>query len=346
VRCSATWRWFSRSESSGDNLLLGHFRRYEFHNKGFDILLESLAALQKRIARMVRARRSSSGFSWPQDTKECTTTWRHRITGEAVQDGRSAGIVTHHLYDERNDPIVQACLRLDLRNAPESKISVIFVPAYLDGHDGFFNMPYYEVLSACDLGIFPSYYEPWGYTPLESIALGVPTVTTDLTGFGLWAHEQLDVSKRGLVVITRTLREDQVVMQNLTAVLEEQARISKEALADARQEARRIARLADWSKFFDGYRRAYEEAAGRSNMRFSIMDTSAFSDNLFAGHQGAGDTSPQFRTFTVVTTLPEQIEGLRELAHNLWWVWHPDARSSLPNSIPRNGTSPTIQSDC
>ena len=73
-------------------------------------------------------------------------------------------------------------------NTPQNKVNVIFIPAYLNGHDGLINMTYYEALSGCDLGVFPSYYEPWGYTPLESVAYAVPTITTDQAGFGLWVQ--------------------------------------------------------------------------------------------------------------------------------------------------------------
>lgn len=68
------------------------------------------------------------------------------------------------------DPIINACRRLGLNNTPENKVKVIFVPAMLNGEDGFLNMPYEEVISACGMGCFPSWYEPWGYTPQESAA--------------------------------------------------------------------------------------------------------------------------------------------------------------------------------
>ena len=109
----------------------------------------------------------------------------------AKPDSAGGPIATHRLNYEASDPILQTCNRLGFRNAPQNKVFVIFIPAYLDGFDGLINIPYYEALSGCDLGVFPSYYEPWGYTPLESAAYAVPTVTTDQAGFGVWVQQNI-----------------------------------------------------------------------------------------------------------------------------------------------------------
>jgi phosphorylase/glycogen(starch) synthase len=300
--------------------------RYEFHNKGFDVLLEALASLEKRVAKDDAVPPIVVWFLVATGHKGLHDDLRRKLNGEGKSAIRVAGLVTHRLYNEREDPIVTTCHKLGLRNMPEDKISVIFVPAYLDGHDGFFNIPYYQVLSACNLGVFPSFYEPWGYTPLECLALGVPTITTDCAGFGVWAEENMNELTRGVSIVARAMREDQLVVQALTSMLEEYAHIGDEALEKARQDARRIAGLADWSVFFDGYRAAYNEAATRSSMRLSTLDTSSFSDELFVGFKQAEANSPHFRSFTVITTLPKEIERLQDLAYNLWWSWHPDAQ--------------------
>lgn len=79
---------------------------------------------------------------------------------------------------------------LHFRNEPNDKVKVIYVPSYLKGDDGILNISYYDLLIGMDATVFPSYYEPWGYTPLESIAFGVPTITTDLSGFGKWCESE------------------------------------------------------------------------------------------------------------------------------------------------------------
>src|SRR4029079_10309620 len=97
------------------------------------------------------------------------------------------GVSTHNLFDPEHDPMQQHCKKLGLDNAAGARVKVIQVPIYLGPTDGLFSLPYEAVLRAMDLSCFPSFYEPWGYTPQESLAVGVPTVTTDLAGCGRWA---------------------------------------------------------------------------------------------------------------------------------------------------------------
>ena len=116
-----------------------------------------------------------------------------------------------------------SCIRrqlseVGLDNAPERMVDVYFVPSYLNGNDGIFNKSYISLLSGADLTLFPSYYEPWGYTPLESIAFGVPTVTTSLAGFGLWVREQFG-EQQSVVVIDRDDDNDAEVVDNIAKAI-------------------------------------------------------------------------------------------------------------------------------
>ena len=92
-----------------------------------------------------------------------------------------------------------------LHQSATDKLKIIFVPCYLDGRDGILNKPYYDLLIGMDATVYPSYYEPWGYTPLESIAFGIPTITTDLAGFGLWAKKHVTGNNisEGVAVVNR-----------------------------------------------------------------------------------------------------------------------------------------------
>ena len=87
-----------------------------------------------------------------------------------------------------HDQVLDMLKYLGMNNRPEDKVKVIFVPCYQDGKDGILNKHYYDLILGEDLSVYPSYYEPWGYTPLESVAFRVPTITTDLAGFGLWVN--------------------------------------------------------------------------------------------------------------------------------------------------------------
>lgn len=96
--------------------------------------------------------------------------------------------ITHWLHNMSHDQVLDMMKYLGMSNSAESKVKVIFVPCYLDGKDGILNLEYYDLVLGNDLSVYPSYYEPWGYTPLESVAFHVPTITTDLAGFGLWVN--------------------------------------------------------------------------------------------------------------------------------------------------------------
>ena len=141
---------------------------------------------------------------------------------------------------------------------------MIFDPALLDGRDGFFNMRYAEVLAACDLGVFPSWYEPWGYTPEESVASSVPTITSDLAGFGLWARSlNKESSELGVSVLQRRHQGDACV-KSLEKMISDFVAMPDETLAKLRTAARATATKCDWSSFFPYYIRAYDLALGKA----------------------------------------------------------------------------------
>lgn len=316
---------FLQKDLPANTRLFASSGRYEFHNKGFDVFLEALARLEEQFKSDDSAPPVVAWFLVAGGHKGLCDDVRRRVSDEGPRDFGQVGIYTHRLYNEEHDSILNACHRLGLRNDPSSKINVIFTPAYLDGNDGLFNLPYEDVLAAFDLGVFPSYYEPWGYTPLESIAWCVPTVTTDLAGFGRWVQSLEEGSHDGVAIIRRTGREDEEVVPDLTSVLADIAKKSEEDLEALRRNARFTAEKADWRRFFKNYLRAFERAAFVADRRVNSLDTSAFSDDLFISFQGTEGPGPHYRCFTVIPELPKNLSRLREVAYNLWWAWHPEA---------------------
>ncbi|MBQ4125388.1 MAG: alpha-glucan family phosphorylase, partial [Desulfovibrio sp.] len=159
--------------------------RYEFHNKGVDVFLEALAKVKHDLANS-----STHVLALCCVMGGYTGVNGDAVSGDAARMPSDGGqwLCSHHVHNPAGDEILAACRRLGLDNMPGSHVSVIFNPALLNGRDGFLNLPYEEVLAASDLGVFPSWYEPWGYTPEESTAYAVPTVTSDLAGFGLWVR--------------------------------------------------------------------------------------------------------------------------------------------------------------
>ncbi|MBO7458477.1 MAG: glycogen/starch synthase [Paludibacteraceae bacterium] len=163
---------------------------------------------------------------------------------------------------------------LDRAPSRKGKVSAVFVPYYLDGHDPLFGMTYYDLLIGMDITVFPSYYEPWGYTPLESCAFHVPTITTQLAGFGEWAARQKE--QGGVIVINRNDSNFDEVAEQIADELLQFDRLSKEEKAQARQQAAAVAKKADWKHFFKYYRKAYEIALKKRNERIKNKRTNEY----------------------------------------------------------------------
>ena len=298
--------------------------RYEFHNKGFDVLLESLSRLDAELRQQRDATPIVMLLFIATAHQGVRAAVHRRVHGEteAWGDG-DIGIATHRLQDERNDTVVKACERLRLRNTPESMVHVIYAPAYLDGYDGLFNVPYEQLLAACDLGIFPSFYESWGYTPLESIAHAVPAITSDTAGFGAWVAANIEGSQRAVQVLKRRGRTQEEAVTALTSALREHLCLGAQDYPVLRAQAREIAMKADWSNFFGKCREAYDRAREKARRR----SESSFPDEAFITFTDLHHSdTPRYRAFSVVSKEPKKIKGLLDLAYNLWWTWDPDAR--------------------
>ncbi len=146
------------------------------------------------------------------------------------------------------------------------------MPCYLNGNDGIFNMDYYEILAGLDATAFPSYYEPWGYTPLESVAFGIPTVTTSLSGFGQWilSSSESNFEVSGVEVINRTDSNYNEVVATLANDLRQLADATADYREKASKAARNTADKAEWNYFItyyiDAFRMALEAADKRRTL--------------------------------------------------------------------------------
>ena len=156
------------------------------------------------------------------------------------------------------------------------RTSIIFVPYYLDGHaevkptlSSLAESTYYDLLIGLDLTIFPSYYEPWGYTPLESIAFHVPTITTSLSGFGAWASLEQPARKTAMpvTVIPRTDSNYVEVVHRVADTIEQHFRLTATQTTAVRRAAASLAEKAEWAHFFEAYLKAYTIALTRLENR-------------------------------------------------------------------------------
>lgn len=170
-------------------------------------------------------------------------------------------ISTHDLHDEKGDPIVTNLLRVGLDNKKENRVKVVYYPIYLTGADGLLNTSYYESMLGCHLGVFPSFYEPWGYTPLEGGALGVPSVTTDLAGFGMYICKECELGKNpGIFVLNRLGKQDNDVVNQLTETMYSYLMLPSQQRIANKIAARKIANTADWKFFIENYIKAHNTA--------------------------------------------------------------------------------------
>ena len=292
--------------------------RYEYHNKGIDVFLDALGMVntalsqsQSNVLALCAVMGGHSGVN------------ADAVSGDPAKLPGQGGfwISSHHVYNQPNDPILNACQRLGLDNRPENHVQVIFDPALLDGKDGFLNMRYEEVLAACDLGVFPSWYEPWGYTPQESAAHAVPTVTTDLSGFGIWVRSS-QRDKNGVTIICRRQTSYDESAASLRDVLLQYASLPEEQMQEHRHMVRHVAEGCSWEQFFPYYVQAYGLALDKARQRSS--QPAGGSTTLTRVLAATMSTTPNLHSFTALTSLPPAIGRLRELAHNLWWSWHPE----------------------
>ncbi len=309
---------FLNRELPANTLIMLTSGRGEFHNKGIDILLAALGRLNKEMEEgktILACLFVLGGY----------TDLIPSLKNEEVKpDPNNPPISTHRMQNEASDPILQTCERLGLRNFPQNRVQTIYVPAYLNGHDGLINMSYYETLSGCDLGVFTSNYEPWGYTPLESAAYAVPTITTDQAGFGLWVRQFGDENK-GILILKRMGQSDEKMETNLHKILKKFVGMTSEERHALRAGARFIAAKANWNDFFSFYLQAFQMALSVAQIRTEALKDDQLKDGMKHTFGGTASVSPHFRTFTAVANLPPKITRLRELSYNLWWSWNPRA---------------------
>lgn len=293
--------------------------RYEFTNKGVDVFLDALAQLQARLGESQHVLAYLfviGGHLEPRPPR-----------GAGGTPNWPPPICTHRLPNENNDPILISCLQNGLTNLPGSRVHVIFSPVYLGPGDNLFNLSYYDVLQGFDLGVFPSKYEPWGYTPLEAAAYAVPTISTDLAGFGIWADRLArNDGRAGVLHLPRLGRERKAVVDDLTAMLQQCMDWDETALLAQRTAARRIAEHASWQDFYVNYLNAYEIALHAAEKR-AFRQVAISRGEMGQVVEATSSMQPHFRSFVVETELPAPLARLRDLAGNLWWSWQPAATS-------------------
>ena len=309
--------------------------RYEYRNKGIDVFIDAL----DRVNRGEDAGRSIQAFIMiPSGHHGPDKGLQAKLSGDG--DAHYHCQSSHYLMNAEYDTITRRLREVGLDNALGDKVKVYFIPSYLNGDDGIFNMSYYQLLCGMDLALFPSYYEPWGYTPLEALAFRIPTLTTTLAGFGLWVRTHYKKKHPGITVLDRTDGNYSEVVEGTAARIREMASLDKKTRKVYRENAREVAQIALWDHQIKYYKEAYSIALSRVQERSDSYQQKKKTMQYFK----ADVTNPSWRSILVTRHLPEKLSRLEKLSKNLWWCWNESAkdlfRSIDPEVWHKSGHNP------
>ncbi len=253
-----------------DTLIVSTSGRYEFRNKGIDVFVEAMNRLlrDRELKKKVLAFIEVPG--WVGEPRKDLQ--ERMAKNEKYETPLDVPQLTHWLHNMSHDNVLGMMKYYDMHNRKDDKVKVIFLPCYLDGRDGIVNMSYYDVVLGNDLCIYPSYYEPWGYTPLEAVAFKVPCITTDLAGFGLWANGVFGHAgeiEDGVKVIHRTDYNYSEVADAIKDTVAKYSAMPKNDVESCRRKADALSKKALWSEFIEYYYEAYDIALRKAQNRMN-----------------------------------------------------------------------------
>ncbi|MDR1417474.1 MAG: DUF3417 domain-containing protein, partial [Prevotellaceae bacterium] len=309
-------------KAAGDAMLVGISGRYEFKNKGIDVFIESLGKLNKSadLKRPIYAFiLVPAGHHGPR--KDLL----HNLTNKAAAQPLEDKCTTHGLVDTQYDPALGLARRVGLNNQPEDKVKLFFCPSYLNGADGVFNKKYYDLLIGLDVSMFPSYYEPWGYTPMESVAFKVPTITTSLAGFGLWVNMHYQSNHPGIEVIERRDDNDAAVVDEMVRKALDFSNLSPDDFEAVRENAKQVSSIALWDNLISYYKKAFSIALAKVDNRMEEVinqtreDLTPYINTVQLANQ------PVWSRVIVHKNIPQSLAPLEDLSKNLWWSWNQEA---------------------
>ena len=251
-----------------NTLIVSTSGRYEFRNKGVDVYIEAMNRLlrDKDLKKNVLAFIEVPG--WVGEPRQDLVDRLN--SGKKYDTPLDVPEITHWLHNMSHDNVLGMLKYLDMHNRKDDKVKLIFLPCYLTCNDGVLNLSYYDLVLGNDLCIYPSYYEPWGYTPLEAIAFKVPCITTDLAGFGLWANTVkggYSEIEDGVKVIHRTDYNYSEVADAIKDTVAQYSNFSTDEVKKCRQNADKLSKKALWKEFIKYYEQAYDMALRKAESR-------------------------------------------------------------------------------
>lgn len=265
-------RALTGDEVSDDAVIISTSGRYEWRNKGIDVFIEAVNRLRLSVDQI---NNDVVAFievpAWVNCKRDDLAERLEKMAnGEKFDTPLDTPVITHWLNEQQNDRVLGMMNWLGMHNQKGEKVKLVFIPCYLTGDDGIVNLSYFDVILGNDLCIYPSYYEPWGYTPLEAVAFKVPCITTDLAGFGLWAHSECggkSTLDNGVEVIHRTDYNYNDVAEDIKQTVIRYANATKNKQTRMRNNARALSQKALWTHFIEYYYNAYDFALRKAEAR-------------------------------------------------------------------------------
>lgn len=299
--------------------------RYEFKNKGYDITIDALARLKEKLKD--KCPPVLMLFLVAADNQKLVNYDVPRSMDENYRE-----IAISPVHNKDHDPIINACKHFGL-DRKDSPVRVVFSSLYLDGNDGIFNLNYEDILKVCDLSLFPSFYEPWGYTPLESAISGVPTITSDLAGFGYWTQVGDEDWSSLVKVINRKNRSYDEAANALAAVMEEYC-LHKPEKNKILEQTNRMRDQIDWSQIYNGYKTAYDIASSKAYERVLVRKGLSERNPFTSSRCHIQPGRPTLRCMAIEPHLPMSLSMLNEIAYNIWWAWNMQAQELFESLSP------------
>ena len=323
-----------------NSIFIGIGGRYEYRNKGIDVFLDAL----DRINTSNFEGRSIQAFIMiPSGNNGPDRELSAKLAGNGDVNYQTQ--TSHYLMNPEYDTIMRRLGELKFNNAIGDKVKVYFIPSYLNGNDGIFNMPYYDILCGLDLALFPSYYEPWGYTPLEALAFRVPTLTTTLAGFGIWVKDHYGKDHPGITVLERNDSNYSDVVDGVVDRVREIASLDSDKRAEYRENARDVASIALWDNQIVYYKKAYSLALEKVAAN---KDSYVKRDKIMQ-YTRTDINTPSWKSVLVTRHLPENLSRLEKLSKNLWWCWNESAKDLFKSIDPeiwhKSGHNPSVVLD-
>ncbi|MEQ8925561.1 MAG: glycosyltransferase [Fulvivirga sp.] len=224
----------------------------------------SEAIVEQIKQRLIRQAASSKGDNKLPNLNDMVDDYwklRHRRTIQSWKTDQLPPVITHNLVDDENDEILKFLRTSNLVNNVDDKVKIVYHPDFISSTNPLFGMEYNDFVRACHLGVFPSYYEPWGYTPLECLARGVAAVTSDLSGFGDYMKNvEIGDEQHGIFIAKRANKSFDESAEDLCNIMMKFIQNTSRARIDMRNKSEDLSECFDWKNLYNAYEKSYIKA--------------------------------------------------------------------------------------